>query len=150
MYSTSRRACAGRYGWLHQLVRQTGAVGGASRSDKLEMSSATVFTKCLSMNRFSDQGKVACNPDCQIDFLFIHDQEIESRAFRTKASPLDINRFDQLTGNEHHNTLKQCIPNHWVNSLGSCYDLDTENERLLPDAGCVDSLLSATAFDYNY
>jgi len=31
-----------------------------------------------------------------------------------------------------------------------CYGRDTENERLLLDAGCVDSLLSATAFDYNY
>lgn len=80
-------------------------MGRASRSDELEMSSATVFTKCLSMNRFLDQGKVACNPDCQIDFLFIHDQEIESRAFRTKASPLDNNHFDQLMGNEHYNTL---------------------------------------------
>ena len=102
LYSTSRRTCAGRHGWLHQLVRQTGAVSGASRSDELEMSSATIFTKSLSMNRFSDQGKVACNPDCQIDFLFIHDQDIASSAFCTKASPLDNNHFDQLMGNEHH------------------------------------------------
>ena len=83
-------------------ARHAGEEGGASRSDELEMSSATVFTKNLSMDRFSDQGKVACNPDCQIDFLFIHDQEIESRAFRTKASPLDNSYFDQLMGNEHH------------------------------------------------
>ena len=83
--------------------------GGASRSDELEMSSATVFTKCLSMNRFSDQGKAVSSPGCQLTSCLFTTKISNHGHFAQRHHQLiSISSFQPI-GNENS---KHRTPNH--------------------------------------